>query len=103
MKLMTEISGNDDDVVLTYNGDIDVSGEDQAEHDAAAAHALKQAIASEPEFPGDMPDEMWEMACYDRDALTEAFRVAVKQTKSGILARADELMHAWGFEPEAGK
>lgn len=75
MKLMTEISGNDDDVILVYNGDIDVSGEDQAEHDAAAAHALLQA----------MDVIMPEVEIHE------------------ITGLADELMREWGFEPEAGK
>lgn len=44
MKLLTEISGNDDDVILVCNGDVDVPGDEQMEHDAMAAHALMRAM-----------------------------------------------------------
>jgi hypothetical protein len=68
MKLMTEISGNDDDVILVCNGDIDVSADDQMEHDAACAHALMQAVT-----------EMGSRGTWARD-------------------RADEIMAGWGFD-----
>lgn len=74
MKLMTEISGNDDDVVLVYNGDIDVSGEDQAEHDAAAAHALMQAM-----------EEIAGANDY----------VFVSNALAAIKRRADEILAGW--------
>ncbi len=50
--------------------------------------ALKQAIQAEPELPGDMPDAMWCALNDDRDAMNEAFRIVVRQTKEGILERA---------------
>lgn len=46
-----------------------------------------QAVKDEPELPGDMPDEMWATIAGDRDAITEALRVAVRQTKAGIRER----------------
>lgn len=66
-------------------------------HDAAAAHALLQAIEGEPEFPGEMPDEMWEALRNDRDAMTFAFGASVRATKDEIKRRASELMAEWGF------
>lgn len=70
MKLLTEISGNDDDVILVCNGDIDVSGDDQLEHDAACAHALMEAM---------------------EQVLTRATRDVFKQ-------RASKIMAGWGFD-----
>lgn len=40
-----------------------------------------EAIASVPELPGEMPDEMWNKVMGDRDAMTEALRIAVRKTK----------------------
>lgn len=48
------------------------------------------AVDAEPELPGDMPDEMWEAARNDRDAMAEAMRIAVRQTKAGIKERINE-------------
>lgn len=45
------------------------------------------AIDQEPEVPGEMPDEMWEAIKGDRDAMTNAIRIAVRQTKEGIRNR----------------
>ncbi len=50
--------------------------------------ALKQAVLDEPELPGEMPDEMWDAIKGDRDAITEALRIVIRQTKAGILERA---------------
>jgi hypothetical protein len=44
MKLKTRIDGTVGDYFLVLNGDSDMYGEDQLEHDAAAAHALMEAI-----------------------------------------------------------
>jgi len=51
-----------------------------------------QAIDDEEEFPGDMPDEMWEAlnGC-DRQTLTEALRLTVKLTKQGIRERVSPV------------
>jgi hypothetical protein len=76
VKLKTEISGNDDDVILVCNGDIDVSADDQMEHDAAAAHALMRALD--------------DTVC---SRSTGAFADA-------LYAKADELMRKWGFEQD---
>ena len=103
MKLLTEISGNDNDALLVFNGDIDVPGDDQLEHDAAAAHALMRAMDEVPDLTDEMPDEMWEALRNDRDAMTEAFRMAVRETKAETRERADELMRQWGFESNGGE
>lgn len=44
-----------------------------------------EVINSEPELPGDMPDEMWEAIRNDRNACAEAMRIVVRQTKSNII------------------
>lgn len=46
-----------------------------------------QAVDDETEFPGDMPDEMWDAIAGDRDAMAEALRIAVRLTKDGIRER----------------
>lgn len=56
--------------------------------DISAVHV---AVDSEPELPGDMPDEMWNAIRNDRDVMAEALRIAVRQTKSGILKRINAL------------
>jgi hypothetical protein len=52
---------------------------------------VQYAVESEPEMPGQMPDEMWDAIRNDRDACAEAMRIAVRQTKSGILGRINKL------------
>lgn len=54
----------------------------------------RQAIECEPELPDAMPDEMWAAIKDDRDAATEAMRLAVRFTKAGILARLSALLAA---------
>ena len=46
-----------------------------------------EAVTDEPELPGEMPDEMWNVLRSDRDAAGEALRIIVRQTKGGILTR----------------
>ena len=77
MKLLTEMSGNDDDAILVFNGDIDVPVDDQLEHDAAAAHALMMAM---DEVGAENRDYSW-LACVEK-----------------IDHRASELMAQWGFD-----
>lgn len=70
MKLKTRIDGTVGDYFLVLNGDSDMHGEDQIEHDAAAAHALMRAIESH----------------------------CGRNTDYMVLARADEIMAGWGFD-----
>lgn len=46
-----------------------------------------QAVDAEPEFPGDMPDAMWNAIALDRERMTEAMRIAVRMTKENIRKR----------------
>ena len=49
-----------------------------------------KAISDEPEFPGEMPDEMWDMwrkLDGDKTGTTEAIRIIVSLTKEGITNR----------------
>lgn len=55
-------------------------------HDTERERCLK-AVDDEPEVPGAMPDEMWYAIHGDRDAVENAIRIAVQQTKAGIRAR----------------
>ena len=49
---------------------------------------LLAATNSEEEYPGDMPDEMWDAIKGDRDAMTEALRITVRLTKRRIKEKA---------------
>lgn len=49
---------------------------------------MVEAIKSEPELPGEMPDYVWNLIKNDRDLATESLRIAVRRTKAGILVRA---------------
>ena len=53
--------------------------------------AVEAAVESEPELPGDMPDEMWNAIRNDRVATSAALRIVVRQTKAGILKRIGAL------------
>lgn len=53
----------------------------------------KKAVEDEPEFPGDIPDDLYEtvrqlVSDDDRDAIAETMRIIVRLTKEGIIARA---------------
>jgi len=48
---------------------------------------VERSIADEPELPGTMPDDIWEVISNDKDAATELLREAVRMTKLGILRR----------------
>lgn len=48
---------------------------------------IERAIEQEPEFPGGMPDAMWEAIKGDRDACEAAFQGAARLTKQGIAKR----------------
>jgi len=66
--------------------------------------AWMEAVTDEPELPGEMPDEMWDVLRSDRAAATEALRIIVRQTKGEILTRGmrsnDQIQ---GAEPLAAK
>ncbi len=51
--------------------------------------AILKAVDDEPEFPGDMPDELWERwkSCSGRSEAAEELRAVVRLTKAGIHAR----------------
>ncbi len=51
---------------------------------------VMKAIDDEPEYPGEMPDEMWEAIKNDKDAVTMALRLTVRLTKCGIKVRLGE-------------
>jgi hypothetical protein len=56
--------------------------------DAYHRAGVAEAVDAEPEFPGAMPDEMWEEVKGDRDAWEESMRIAVRLTKKNIRERA---------------
>lgn len=50
-----------------------------------------KAIADEPEFPDEMPDELWDRMRDDREFATLALRLTVRSTKKEIIKR----IRAW--------
>lgn len=45
------------------------------------------AVEAEPEMPGPMPDELWDVIRSGRHVAVDVLRIAVRQTKAGIIAR----------------
>lgn len=52
---------------------------------------ILDAIECEPELPGNIPEEMFEVIREDRNAMAETIRIAVRQTKANILKRVAKL------------
>ena len=46
-----------------------------------------EAIKNEPEFPGDMPDELWDEMNGNREICTRVMQNSVRLTKQGITKR----------------
>ena len=59
---------------------------------------ILQAIADEPDFPGEMPDELWEEIKDNREVATETLRITVRLTKNGITDRFLEALNQSGEE-----
>jgi len=49
---------------------------------------LTQIVRDEPELPGEMPLEIYELVKNDREAIAEFARIVVRETKKNILALA---------------
>ena len=82
----------DSDLVPTLERAIAALSESAPVDRNAVLDEVLSIIDCEPELPGDMPDEMWEAfkhasAVGDRDFITEAFRIVVRDTKRGIRER----------------
>ena len=56
-----------------------------------------QVINEEPEFPGDMPDELWNKIDGTRQQLTDIMRNTARLTKDGIKARLQTQLKAWNL------
>jgi hypothetical protein len=101
--IAARLAGADPGVLRLVHRNINVPGDDIPAHTplydledlerftglaaSAAVQAALQAIDDEPEVPGPMPDEMWAALNGDRDAVENAIRIAVRQTKDGIRER----------------
>jgi hypothetical protein len=51
--------------------------------------AALKAISDEPEYPGHMPDGMWQAIGEHKDVAEEAMRLTVRLTKEGIRKRIE--------------
>ena len=52
--------------------------------------AALKAVSDEPEYPGHMPDGMWQAIGEHKDVAEEAMRITVRLTKEGIRKRIEE-------------
>ena len=49
-----------------------------------------EAIKDEPEFPGDMPDELWDEMNGNREICTRVMQNSVRLTKQNIIKRIED-------------
>lgn len=61
---------------------------------------VQQAIGNEPEFEGDMPDDVWADFCSDKHKAEAAFRLIVRLTKEGIMKRLNQKTYVVLSEAE---
>jgi len=59
-----------------------------------------QAITDEPEFPSEMPDELWNKLNGNRENTTLAMRNSVRLTKEGITKRLQAFLKEKGIDSE---
>ena len=62
--------------------------------------ALK-AINDEPEFPSDMPDQLWKELSGNREIALLCMRGSVRLTKKGIKERLEAKLKEWGINKNA--
>lgn len=75
---------------------------DEPKHDCGAGStslsvpllAAFQAVDDEPEYPGEMPDEMYEAIRQHKDTMEEALRITVRLTKKAIRLRLEQAANA---------
>ena len=54
---------------------------------------IEEIINDEPEYPGQMPDEMYEtLLTLDKSGMEEAMRISIRLAKEGILERAKQKL-----------
>ena len=63
-----------------------------SKRDSKLLNQVLDAINAEPEFPGPMPDDLWELIRNNRGNCEQSHRLAVQATKSNIKER---LMRIW--------
>ena len=52
--------------------------------------AALQAVDAEPEYPGEMPEDMYEAIRKNKNVMEEAFRITVRLTKKAIRLRLEQ-------------
>ena len=57
-----------------------------------------QAIEDEPEFPGDIDDELWDALNGNKENVISAMRSSVRLTKKGIVERLEVKLKEWGIK-----
>lgn len=87
---------------IEKKGEKDLASGHNSDAVEAAKHlgrAIRKAIDDEPEYPGDMPDEMFNAIKNDRDAITEAMRLTTRLVKDGIRIRVREVIERGSGSP----
>ena len=57
--------------------------------------AIIKAVNDEEEFPGDMPDDMFDaLTAMNPEQLAEAMRISTRLTKSNIIERISEVFNS---------
>ena len=76
---------------VTYDIVVEMRLEHQKEIGAIRLLIL-QGIVDEPEFPSDMPDELWEKLDGNRNNVVRVMRNTVRLTKNGITERFTQAL-----------
>lgn len=75
---------------------------DKPKHDCGAGStslsipllAAFRAVDDEPEYPGEMPNEMYEAIRQHKDTMEEALRITVRLTKKAIRLRLEQAANS---------
>ncbi len=65
-----------------------------------AVESTLQAIKDEPEFPSDMPDELWVEMDGNREVTQRVMQNTVGLTKKGIMKRLQAKLKEWGINED---
>ncbi len=82
---------------VPYSSQADAVQQARAETAREIRLLILQAIIDEPEFPEEMPDEIWQALNGDKNMTSVAMRNAVKLTKNGIVDRFTERLKEGGL------
>ena len=76
---------------ICHEGELQTKDEECQQKVEGIKQLILQAIVDEPEYPGDMPNELWEELDGNRTNVLKTMRSTVRLTKNGI---ADRFLQA---------